>query len=198
MIGELYARSTVGLLAALVVTAGCSSPLSDYHCDESTDCGVDGRCEPSGWCSAPDSQCPSGWRYTERSGELSASCTPAAPDAGADAATVDASSPDAGGPDAALLSCHPGFAFEPTPPVVGQMIDVRYTDQDTPWAFVGIEIDGPGEAMTSGVDAIDSGGPWTWRWFVTFDTPGVWSLAFTATEETTVIAECDVQVEAAP
>jgi hypothetical protein len=40
--------------------------------------GVDGRCEPTGFCSAPAAECPSQWRYDRSAApELAGQCTPA-------------------------------------------------------------------------------------------------------------------------
>lgn len=53
-----------GLLAA---TLGCTNS-TEFNCQDDKDCSSDGQCEPSGFCSFPDPQCPSGRRYGELAG----------------------------------------------------------------------------------------------------------------------------------
>jgi alpha-tubulin suppressor-like RCC1 family protein len=66
----------VVLVAAL--TAGCHST---YSCESSVECvlgGVNGTCEPSGFCAFPDMSCPSGERYEPKAGGgLGGMCAPA-------------------------------------------------------------------------------------------------------------------------
>jgi hypothetical protein len=60
--------------AALVlagVSCGCMKLASGFACRSSDQClyqGVNGTCEPSGWCSFPDATCASGRRYGSAAG----------------------------------------------------------------------------------------------------------------------------------
>jgi hypothetical protein len=82
--------------------AGCRA-TGDFSCLENRDCelaGIDGVCEPSGYCSFPDDTCGSGKRYGDFAPSgIGGECVPTAHDA-----------PD-GGPDAP-----PGTPDAPLPP----------------------------------------------------------------------------------
>lgn len=53
------------MVALAAGMAGCGTPA--FHCLDASDC-VDGTCEPNGFCSFPDTDCPSGSRYGEHAG----------------------------------------------------------------------------------------------------------------------------------
>jgi hypothetical protein len=65
------------LAGALVIAlgllgAGCLKPHDTYVCTDSSTCtlgGVQGTCEATGFCSFPDTTCPSGRRYGEYGGD---------------------------------------------------------------------------------------------------------------------------------
>jgi hypothetical protein len=70
------------LLVAIAMTWSCMPAAQAVPCVESTNCDLfaDGICRPapSGnrWCSYPDLVCPSGYRYSDLSGDgLSGECT---------------------------------------------------------------------------------------------------------------------------
>lgn len=80
---------------AAVFTAGCLRSTA-FRCAASSDCGAGGVCEPVGFCSVPDADCPgSGRSYGDSAGQgLSNTCVPAGPpgpgpgvDAGVDASS---------------------------------------------------------------------------------------------------------------
>lgn len=77
---------------AAVLTAGCLRSTA-FRCATSSDCGAGGVCEPVGFCSIPNADCPgSGRSYGDSAGQgLSNTCVPAGgPGPGVDAG-VDAS-----------------------------------------------------------------------------------------------------------
>ena len=81
-------------LVVLAALAGCKTFA--YDCATASECvqgGVTGSCEPTGFCSFPDSACPSGRRYGEWSGGFANTCVADGDDAGVDA-PIDAM-PDA-------------------------------------------------------------------------------------------------------
>jgi hypothetical protein len=49
-------------VGAALALAGCHRA---FHCEDSTECGQGGECEPNGSCSFPTGGCPSGRRYGE-------------------------------------------------------------------------------------------------------------------------------------
>lgn len=51
----------------MAVMLGCTNART-FNCQDSEDCSSNGQCEPSGFCSFPDSECPSGRRYGELAG----------------------------------------------------------------------------------------------------------------------------------
>jgi len=65
----------IALAIALVgAGAGCLHDTA-FTCTQDTDCDPGGRCEPVGFCSAADAQCPTGRRFTESAGQgLAQSC----------------------------------------------------------------------------------------------------------------------------
>jgi hypothetical protein len=77
----MRARDVAGSLALALASggAGCLS-TSAFECESANDCrdaGVDGRCEPTGFCSFPDDGCPSDHRYGDHAGEgLGGMCVP--------------------------------------------------------------------------------------------------------------------------
>lgn len=55
----------------------------EYACIDDDQCGVSGVCEPEGWCSFPDAECPDGRRFGDHSGDgLGGACVPARDDTG--------------------------------------------------------------------------------------------------------------------
>jgi hypothetical protein len=62
----------VGWLVAAMCTLGCGQ--SSFACLDDEQCGADGQCEASGFCSFPDPECASGRRYGKHAGELSGTC----------------------------------------------------------------------------------------------------------------------------
>ncbi|MBV1860290.1 MAG: hypothetical protein KUG77_17885 [Nannocystaceae bacterium] len=66
----------LGLLAFVGAAPGCGGRT--FSCSEDSDCGSDGLCEVSGWCSFSDADCPSGRRFAEHSGDgVGGSCVDA-------------------------------------------------------------------------------------------------------------------------
>jgi hypothetical protein len=63
---------------AAVLTAGCLRGTA-FRCAESSDCGAGGVCEPVGFCSVPNAECPgTGRSYGDSAGQgLSNTCVPA-------------------------------------------------------------------------------------------------------------------------
>lgn len=88
MAGALSVRVAMVLSC---VHFGCS-PFGGgaFHCDTTDQC-AGGTCEPEGFCSFPDSSCPSGKRFGELGGSLAGTCVGATPTDGA----VDMESDDA-------------------------------------------------------------------------------------------------------
>jgi len=60
---------------------GACNGTTSYQCSESSQCmsaGIAGMCQPDGWCSFPDTACPSGQRYGAFVGDaLAEQCVPA-------------------------------------------------------------------------------------------------------------------------
>lgn len=59
-------RRTAVAMVGLSLTLSCVA--QDFNCQDAEDCGRDGQCEPSGYCSFPDTACPSGQRYGDLAG----------------------------------------------------------------------------------------------------------------------------------
>lgn len=80
------ARSAALLVCGLGAALGACSPFGGgaFECSLDTQCGAGGRCS-SGYCSFPDGDCPSGFRYGELSGPSSGQCV------GGDMQVTDAS-----------------------------------------------------------------------------------------------------------
>lgn len=80
------------LLLATATTAGCLRSTA-FRCQDSSDCGAAGTCEPIGYCSFPDPNCAdTGRAFSDSAGQnLSGTCVPTGsrpgPDAGVDAAS---------------------------------------------------------------------------------------------------------------
>ena len=69
------------LIAALVSTAGCLRDTT-FHCNDDSQCGDNGRCEPGfDLCSFPDTSCAQGRRFGALSGVQASQCVGAS-DAG--------------------------------------------------------------------------------------------------------------------
>jgi hypothetical protein len=71
---------------------------TEFHCTTAGECGGNGRCEPQGYCSFPDSACD-GYRFAESAGPLAGQCVGASGDAGVDTPVIDG--PPVDGPLAA-------------------------------------------------------------------------------------------------
>lgn len=57
--------------------AGACRGASAFACTQSDECGAQGVCEPSGFCSFPDGECPSGQRYGDHApGSVAGVCVP--------------------------------------------------------------------------------------------------------------------------
>ena len=65
------------MLALALATAACG-PDPAFHCQAHESCAPDGRCEDNGFCSFPDTRCPSGRRFAAHAGDVSGECVPAA------------------------------------------------------------------------------------------------------------------------
>jgi len=66
----------VAMVAAAATTAGCFK-AAEFACTSDIDCtrsGVQGACEPVGYCSFPDPDCDDGRRYADYSGAYSGTC----------------------------------------------------------------------------------------------------------------------------
>src|SRR5687767_1889492 len=87
-----------GAAVLLLHLAGCSPFGSNaFICQNSLECrrgAEEGRCEPDGLCSFPDSTCDSDWRYGEHSGSMSNTCV------GGGSPPPDGPDPDAPQPEA--------------------------------------------------------------------------------------------------
>ncbi|MCA9708170.1 MAG: LamG domain-containing protein [Myxococcales bacterium] len=60
---------------ALGVAVGCAEPSKVFVCASPDDCGGNGTCEATGYCSFPDADCASGSRYgAHASSELAGTC----------------------------------------------------------------------------------------------------------------------------
>lgn len=65
-------RSLILLVA--LASAGCLRS-TQFQCSNDTACGASGLCEPSGYCSFPDTDCDSGRRYGDSAGGNAGQCT---------------------------------------------------------------------------------------------------------------------------
>lgn len=82
------------MLGSGTLPSACSI-TEQFACGADDQCSIGeiaGRCEPGGVCSFPDSDCPSGHRYGELSGELAGECVDA--DGGTSPATEDGTTSD--------------------------------------------------------------------------------------------------------
>src|SRR5687768_13842730 len=63
---------------ALIPTLVCCTRLEQYRCETDAQCSQEGvaeACEDTGFCSADDSECPSGRRYVAEAGDdLAGTC----------------------------------------------------------------------------------------------------------------------------
>ena len=60
----------------MVVLLGGCLRATQFVCDDNNDCGNDGFCEASGFCSFADGACEGGRRYGQESGDVSGQCVP--------------------------------------------------------------------------------------------------------------------------
>jgi hypothetical protein len=65
-------RSLILLVA--LASAGCLRS-TQFQCSNDTACGASGVCEATGYCSFPDTDCPSGRRYGDSAGGSAGQCT---------------------------------------------------------------------------------------------------------------------------
>lgn len=79
----MRARLILVSLTSSAVLAGACYGLQEYNCDSDDNC-VDGAkrgvCEVTGFCSYPDTECPSGQRYDDLAGSLAGSCVDVGPE----------------------------------------------------------------------------------------------------------------------
>ena len=61
------------LLVAAALSSGCLRDTT-FHCTDDPQCGPDGKCEPVGFCSFPDTGCASGRRFGSLSGGSADQC----------------------------------------------------------------------------------------------------------------------------
>src|SRR5258705_9696758 len=57
----------VACFCGCALALGCTDVKATFNCVTDDEClwhGVAGRCEPTGFCSLPDTTCPLGWRYS--------------------------------------------------------------------------------------------------------------------------------------
>jgi len=71
----------------LVVHVGCVRPIAAFSCKTSDQCIAGDVCQPLGFCSFSDVDCPSGQRYEAASGALGGVCVGDEPGSGNDAPT---------------------------------------------------------------------------------------------------------------
>jgi hypothetical protein len=76
-----------GVSLLVIALAGCLRS-TEFKCQTSTQCGTDGVCESTGFCSLPDPDC--GRRYSPSAGSLANQCVNGGVDAGVDGTTTDA------------------------------------------------------------------------------------------------------------
>lgn len=74
------------LLALFASAAGCLR-TTEFQCTVDGDCGTNGTCESTNYCSFVDTGCTSGRRYGELSGQYANQCSSELPDAGVDTAS---------------------------------------------------------------------------------------------------------------
>ena len=69
-----------------MLPVGCAP--GEFACIDDGQCGVSGVCEPEGWCSFPDVECPDGRRFGAHAGDgLGGTCVPARDDTGSSSST---------------------------------------------------------------------------------------------------------------
>lgn len=70
-----WARHAFGF--GLGLALACNSNGGAFECTGNGQCGADGTCQPTGFCSFPDTTCPSEQRYGDLAGdELDGTCVP--------------------------------------------------------------------------------------------------------------------------
>ncbi len=71
-------RSSLLAVLVLSLTGGCS-PDEEFQCLEDSACsndGIEGVCQPTGYCSFPDPDCESGYRYGDLADAFAQQCVP--------------------------------------------------------------------------------------------------------------------------
>lgn len=102
------------LVTCLAALGGCGS--ATFQCENDQDClrgnRPAGTCEAVGFCSFPDSGCPSGQRYAEASAGFSSKCVPGGP--ATESTTSEASSSSTGSDESVSDASSPTTTLEPT------------------------------------------------------------------------------------
>ncbi|MEM6290929.1 MAG: LamG domain-containing protein [Myxococcota bacterium] len=70
-------RWGLALIVGLGLSPGCQGSAGSFACNDDAQCGADGTCQPTGYCSFPDTTCPSQQRYGGLAGDrLADTCVP--------------------------------------------------------------------------------------------------------------------------
>ena len=65
------------MIAVASLLMGCPAETNFFQCVEDSQCGADGQCESSQYCSFPDAECDSGRRYGDEAAPgISGQCVP--------------------------------------------------------------------------------------------------------------------------
>ncbi len=81
-----WARVAFGFGMGLAL--GCQSSGQAFECTTNEQCGADGTCQPTGYCSFPDTTCPSEQRYGSLAGDrLADTCVPESDSSTSDGST---------------------------------------------------------------------------------------------------------------
>lgn len=91
-----WARVAFGL--GLGLGLACQSGGDAFECTSNEQCGADGTCQSTGFCSFPDTTCPSEQRYGSLAGDrLADTCVPEAGSTSSDSSTTSAAMTDGAG-----------------------------------------------------------------------------------------------------
>ena len=77
-------------IVVVVMGSGCKYGPYEFACTDNASCGPGGTCETNGFCSFPDSTCPSGRRFGDLGGPNGQCAGDVPPDAGPDVPPPDA------------------------------------------------------------------------------------------------------------
>ncbi len=140
---------------ALGAAVGCIEPRA-FACDDAEQCvldGVQGRCEPAGWCSYPDDGCDGGSRFEPRApGGLGGACVGSGGTGGTEAGSnTDGGTGDEGG---STTTAGPIYACDDRPCtttgiVVGDAHGCVRDGQDTLWCWGDNTLGQLGRGVTS-------------------------------------------------